>query len=96
MKPTDQSVEGSLSEAEMALGLVFDASAPSSSEPTADCGVDALNARLQIHVLAISVLYYTLIGQSAAASPRLSRLHRLLDVLASAKGEDAYITVCDR
>jgi hypothetical protein len=95
MNPADQSIQGSLPEAESALGLVFDVpdgSAPFSSDPT-ERGVDMLLERMQMHVLVISVLYYTLIGDSKAASPRLSRLHQLLDVLALTKGADAFLTV---
>ncbi|KAF9518167.1 hypothetical protein BS47DRAFT_1338740 [Hydnum rufescens UP504] len=95
MNPADQSIQGSLPEAESALGLVFDVpdgSAPFSSDPT-ERGVNTLLERMQMHVLVISVLYYTFIGDSKAASPRLSRLHQLLDVLALTKGADAFLTI---
>jgi hypothetical protein len=66
----------SLNEAEEAFQIKFPDS--SAALPLAT-EVPAAETALRLHVLIMGVIYYTYAGDTENASPRLSRLHELLD-----------------
>lgn len=103
-----------LQRAETALGLSYDASTtprPGTSTPKGKARAqepeatfitfeDPVEAALVVHLLMMSITYYTHIGVAAETSPRLSHLHALLDSGVLDKFKDGivhvglYITVC--
>ncbi|KAH8111978.1 hypothetical protein DFH11DRAFT_1512413 [Phellopilus nigrolimitatus] len=76
-------VGDSLALAESALGMSYDIAPSSTSDKEKKeefvSFEDPFEAAMAIHTLLIGVVYYTHLGTSKAASPRLSHLHALLD-----------------
>ncbi|KAI0066715.1 hypothetical protein BV25DRAFT_1849368 [Artomyces pyxidatus] len=72
-----QDIKESLDASECALGLSYASSKDGGQSFIAF--TDPIEALLAIHILILSVTYYTHIGSSSAVSPRLSHLHALLD-----------------
>ncbi|KAI5120577.1 hypothetical protein M0805_002527 [Coniferiporia weirii] len=79
-----ESVGDSLSLAESALGMSYDASLPLSSDKGKKkeeflSFENPFEAAMAVHTLIVGVVYYTHLGRSKASSPRLTHLHALLD-----------------
>lgn len=85
--PKDMSVEGCLPDIEVQLGLEFADDGPGGGmEGEMDVEMEKTLRQLspalrsmQMHVIVVSVLYYTVVGASKPASERLKRLHAILD-----------------
>ena len=54
---------------------------------------DAFEAAMAVHLLMLSVVYYTHSGDAAEVSPRLSHLHALLDSEVLDKFPEGYVEV---
>ena len=55
--------------------------------------VDPFEAAMAVHLLMLSVVYYTHSGEAAQVSPRLSHLHALLDSEVLDKFPEGYVEV---
>ena len=84
----DMSIEGCLQDVEHRLGLEFLDADPNGGEMERNYDnemeqmlrqMSPALRNMQMHVIVVSVLYYTIMGASKSASDRLKRLHAILD-----------------
>lgn len=67
--------------------------APRTNAPDVNMDLAPEVLHLQMHTLAIGVIYYTLVGNTKASSPRLAKLHALLDASPPDAENGAYLQV---
>ncbi|KAI0776328.1 hypothetical protein BD413DRAFT_470228 [Trametes elegans] len=97
-------VHAAVQSAEVALGLSYEAAAtPRPRKPRPEQGKqpeqtfimfeDAFEAAMAVHLLILSIVYHTHVGEAAQVSPRLSHLHALLDSEVLEMFPDGYVEI---